>query len=335
MNGKKLNTIIVLSLTVLGIIAGVTLINSPQNINEKAAAETTLLLTPSIQEVNLGKSFTNIVTVDSGENKITGIDLELHFNPTVLKIDEVKPTSELVNFNTVIKNEIDNTNGKIRYTAFTFDKNLAISGKLGLLTIYGSVPNNVTEGTYNFEFADSSIVIATGEGQNAISSITNAEIKIIGGVPNSCGGTCGSNSNCQSNYFCFEGFCRNPVCQTDTNCDCAIEATSTPKPTAKPATAKPIVKTTSKPTLKSTAAPLKGGTETGAPIVMQSSRPEIELNTTSPDLVTTDDLKNNVWADFSKYLIGIGIITLFATTLFFAMTNYKKNKTHILPPTNI
>jgi len=331
-NKKRLNTIIALSLTVLGIIAGVTLINKPQNINEKAAASTSLFLTPNIQEVNLGKSFSTIVTVDPGDNKITGIDLELNFNPSVMHIDEVKPTSELINFNTVIKNEIDNTDGIIRYAAFTFDKNLAISGKLGLLTITGSIPNNGTQGTFKIEFSDSSIVVATGEGQNVISNISNAEIKIIGGVPNSCGGTCGSNNNCQANYFCFEGYCRNPVCPSDNSCNCTVSQTATP--TTK-ATAKATVRPTARTTAKATAVPVKGGTETSGPMYSSSPKPTIEFKTTAPNTVTTDDLKNNVWSDFSKYIIGMLIFIAIAVLSFLGVKNYNKNKTHILPPTNI
>ncbi len=334
-NTKKINTIIALSTAVIGIIVGVMLINSPQNINERASAAASLSISPSNQEVNLDKSFTAQIALDSGDSKVTGFDLSFSFDPSVMKINDIKQTSELSNFNTVIKNDINNTTGDIRYAAFTFDKNLPISGKLNILTIYGNVPSSSTQGTYQIKIKDTSLIIAANEGQNILSNITNGEIKIIGGVPNSCGGTCGSNNNCQANYFCFEGFCRNPVCQTDTNCDCSVEATATPKVTTKPATAKPIAKVTAKPTVKPSDTPLKGGNETAAPISIQSSRPEIELTTTSSDLVDTDDLKNNVWTDFSKYLIGIGIITLFVTTLFFAITNYKKNKTHIMPPTNI
>lgn len=47
-------------------------------------------------------------------------------------------------------------------------------------------------------------------------------------TPNTCGGTCGSNSNCQSSYVCYQGFCRNPSCTGDTDCVC----NGTPGPTA-------------------------------------------------------------------------------------------------------
>lgn len=51
-------------------------------------------------------------------------------------------------------------------------------------------------------------------------------------TPNACGGTCGSNFNCQSNFVCYNGFCRNPSCTSSTNCVCSgTAAPSTPAPT--------------------------------------------------------------------------------------------------------
>ena len=75
----------------------------------------------------------------------------------------------------------------------------------------------------------------------------------IPGIPNYCGGTCGSNFNCQANYYCYQGFCRNPVCPSDSNCDCV--ATPIKTTTAKPKTATP--KPTS--TLKGSTVPSGSG----------------------------------------------------------------------------
>lgn len=51
------------------------------------------------------------------------------------------------------------------------------------------------------------------------------------GSQNSCNGTCGSNSNCQSGLYCYSGHCRNPLCASDSACSCA-SATTTPTPTS-------------------------------------------------------------------------------------------------------
>ena len=48
------------------------------------------------------------------------------------------------------------------------------------------------------------------------------------GTPNYCGGTCGSNNNCQGDYVCYQGFCRNPSCVTKSNCSCGTTSTTAP-----------------------------------------------------------------------------------------------------------
>lgn len=50
------------------------------------------------------------------------------------------------------------------------------------------------------------------------------------GTPNSCNGTCGSNFNCQGGLMCYQGFCRNPSCASNSSCSCG-GSTPTPTPT--------------------------------------------------------------------------------------------------------
>lgn len=52
----------------------------------------------------------------------------------------------------------------------------------------------------------------------------------VAGEPNSCGGTCGSNSNCASGFFCYDGYCRNPSCPSEADCNCPAGATPTSTP---------------------------------------------------------------------------------------------------------
>jgi hypothetical protein len=49
------------------------------------------------------------------------------------------------------------------------------------------------------------------------------------GTGNSCNKTCGSNSNCQSGLYCYSGYCRNPLCASDSTCGCG---SATPTATA-------------------------------------------------------------------------------------------------------
>jgi hypothetical protein len=79
----------------------------------------------------------------------------------------------------------------------------------------------------------------------------------VPGTPNSCGGTCGSVYNCNMNLFCYQGFCRNPDCPSETSCGC--KATPTPKSgaktTIKPSATSEMVYLTPRPTLRSSASP--------------------------------------------------------------------------------
>lgn len=46
---------------------------------------------------------------------------------------------------------------------------------------------------------------------------TNPPLKV-------CGGTCGSdNNNCQSDFVCYQGLCRNPSCTAEADCSCPGE----------------------------------------------------------------------------------------------------------------
>lgn len=47
------------------------------------------------------------------------------------------------------------------------------------------------------------------------------------GAANNCGGTCGSNSNCNGGLFCYQGFCRSPQNPTSETC---VGFISTPQP---------------------------------------------------------------------------------------------------------
>ncbi|MEK7168586.1 MAG: cohesin domain-containing protein [Patescibacteria group bacterium] len=332
---NSLNNIIALSVLTIALVAGLTLIKSPQNIEKKAAPETKLFITPSFQEINLGKNFTTIITLDSGENKVTGIDLQLSYDPNQLKVDEIKQTSEISSFNTVVKNEIDSSFGKLRYSAFTFDKTKAITGKLNILTIYGSVPSSSSEGSYEITIDEPSIVIAVDEGQNVLTESGAGTIKIIPGEPNSCGGTCGSNDNCKSNYFCFEGFCRNPVCPSDKSCGCTVTTTATAKATTKPVSN--VIRT------KTPSPRPKGGevTETsprptptyigGVALIDKPSdltRDELDLDEQSTE-------ENMFFKKYGTFLIFIAVIASIITVAYALYKKKMKNIPHIMPPTNI
>ena len=70
-------------------------------------------------------------------------------------------------------------------------------------------------------------------GATATPSFTPTPISSAGptAAPKSCGAYCWNNTDCGGNFHCYYGFCRNPNCLTEIDCDCSAY---TPTPTASP-----------------------------------------------------------------------------------------------------
>jgi protein-disulfide isomerase len=161
----------------------------------------------------------------------------------------------------------------------------------------------------------------------ATASPTNAPAE---GEPNSCGGTCGSNYNCKANLYCYQGFCRNPICSSDTDCDCSTTS-ATVAPTKKPVsyiTSKVTPKPLSKSTSKSSSRP--SSTYVPGVITLGSSEPMSrvpEEEATAPE--------NMFFAKYAVYLFA-GFIVIVVSTIFFAIKKkHDSSIPHIMPPTNI
>ncbi len=169
-----------------GIFAGVFLVSKNQDIREKAAPATTLSLFPATQNKAVGESFALTVNANSGENKITGIDIEVTFNPAVVQMNQMSATSAISKLSTVIKNgEINNTTGKARFVAFTASKDNAVSGSLDIITLSGTIISSAAQGASQLTFSQSSTVAATDEGVNVIINSIPATITVVSSNGNS------------------------------------------------------------------------------------------------------------------------------------------------------
>lgn len=146
------------------------------------------------------------------------------------------------------------------------------------------------------------------------------------GIPNYCGGTCGSNFNCQANYYCHQGFCRNPVCPSDSNCDCIanVIATATPKKTA---TSKPSKTATTKATSTATA---------GGITNYKTQSPKITATSSLHPALVEKNLENQFLLKYALPIFGIFALVVIST-IFYALKKTKKQDQipHITPPVNI
>lgn len=154
------------------------------------------------------------------------------------------------------------------------------------------------------------------------------------GEPNFCGGTCGSNYNCQANFFCYEGYCRNPICADKTDCVCN---TTTPLPTiaATSATAKSLATQLAtvipNPTATTSALP-KGGDENYGLLTVETPKSGEQ---TPPSITQNQPIENQFVNKYAMYIF-VGFVVLVVTALYFMFKKPKvTNIPQILPPTNI
>ncbi|HLD92503.1 MAG TPA: hypothetical protein VI795_03870 [Patescibacteria group bacterium] len=149
---------------------------------------------------------------------------------------------------------------------------------------------------------------------------------IGGGEPNSCGGTCGSNYNCKANLFCYQGFCRNPICASNSDCNCAT-ATAT-------ATAKTTAKSTINPKKTSTSSP-KGGNVTSSP--SYTALPTLSSKATElPEEEVTTEPENKFFTKYALPIFAVFLLIVVSTIYFAVKKNKEKpNIPNITPPVNI
>lgn len=229
-------------------------ISKPTNIVQKASISTRLSIDPSTITANRNQDLIFNVKMDTSNNKITGIDIQLNFNPNAVQISSISRGNDVNDLNNTINNNFDNTAGKINYAIFTLNKGVAVQGSdVDVLQIKAKTVANAAAGSYRIEFDASSAISATSESQNALigTSPTTVTINLNAtplptpeetetptptatatSEPNSCGGTCGSNVNCAANLFCYQGYCKNPSCSWSGDCSCESTPAPTPIPTA-------------------------------------------------------------------------------------------------------
>jgi len=205
-----------------------------------AAAAPRLYLDPASTTVTKDSEFEIKVEIDVEGNNTFGADTILNYPGSDIEFKSITGGGFFPSFSYA-----NDANGRLEIHAFFPNPYESKSGSGTLATIKFTAKKE--SGTGNITFictgggADTQILNTDGEnilscGVLNQSNLTYASVGIvepsptpIAGEPNECGGTCGSNYNCQAGLFCYQGFCRNPACQGETDCVCAV-ATPTPKP---------------------------------------------------------------------------------------------------------
>lgn len=288
-----------------------------------AQAAPRLYLDPATKTVNNGSSFQINLVIDAENQSAFGAEAIINYPTDDLNLVSVANGGFFTDFTTP-----SSSNGKINVRGFfsqTFDSKtgngtfavLNFTSKKGSGT--GTISFTCSSGndTFILDSSGNNILNCGNVNQTNLtfssdSSPTNSPTSTPApGEPNSCGGTCGSDSNCKSGYYCYSGRCRNPSCPTTTNCVCP-----TVKPTAKPI-AKIVTKISPTPTSQIvTTTPYKQST--------------FIVSTPTPDATESGTKKQS---SQPNYLL-IGGITILAGILILVISKvFKRKPKNIIPPT--
>jgi hypothetical protein len=170
-------------LLVIGVVAGIVLVQSPQEFREQAAPATALFLSPSSQTKNNGDPVTFSVLMNTGTNQVVGMDLVLSYDPSVLTVSSITKGAGIANFDSVIRNTIDNTAGSISYSVFTVDRTKSLSGNnIVALDIEATVKPNASQGNSTITLLPQTSVAALTEGQNVVVSKVGATLTVGSGT---------------------------------------------------------------------------------------------------------------------------------------------------------
>lgn len=201
----------------------------------------------------------------------------------------------------------------------------------------GALPYSAFKTVIDAELGNGSTATATATATSTGTATTmptataTATATPVEGEPNSCGGTCGSNYNCKSNLYCYQGFCRNPICSTETDCDCsAVSATATA--TAKSGSGSSVSLATKVASPKSS---LKGSPKPTPTYASGITRIEDPTDLLREDEVVETAPENMFLTRYAMFIV-IGFIIIAASLIIYAIKSRgNANSQHIMPPTNI
>lgn len=171
----------------------------------------------------------------------------------------------------------------------------------------------------------------------ATATATSGTGGYVEGEPNSCGGTCGSNYNCKANLYCYQGFCRNPICSTESDCDCSniTSATATAKSTATTVKSGTSAVTNKTATAKSTAksSPKATPNYTGGMTLIDKPT---DLTRDDTDVQNEEIAPENMFLTrYAMFIVGAFIVFAIMAIIYAVRQKRSSDIPHITPPTNI
>lgn len=145
-----------------------------------------LALSPAVQSVSIGQTFTADILLDTKGMAIDGVDIySLRYNPAILEVQDANTSVNGVQISagTLLANTLTNTvnaaNGTIQFSQVTTGGSTYTgSGKLATITFKGKAVGTSLI-TFNFTPGKTSDTNVAGSGQDKLTSVTNGSYAVL------------------------------------------------------------------------------------------------------------------------------------------------------------
>jgi hypothetical protein len=131
---------------------------------KKETALTTLIISDEVRISTISGRYEVDVNIDTGENKVTLTQLELSYDPNLLRIYSIKPAG-LVTDPQILQENIDEDNGRISYWLSVGQNERWIQGSGAIATITFT---KIGTGSAQLEFAPKTSVSASGVNESVL-----------------------------------------------------------------------------------------------------------------------------------------------------------------------
>ncbi len=152
-----------------------------RNDEENNFAKTSLVLSEEVRKSSVSGVYELDVNIDSDDNEVTGIQLELSYDPKALGKVDIKPGSFLSNPVVILK-KIDTAKGKVSYMLGNQLGEPGVKGQGTVAVISFSKTGN--EETF-IDFLPQTLVTAQGVDQSVLKETVSA---VIGNMPSPTSG---------------------------------------------------------------------------------------------------------------------------------------------------
>lgn len=142
---------------------------------ELGHAESVLELAPESVSVIPGQHFSLDATVQPGNNRVSGVELRVKYDPKKMKLENIQASKS---FNLELQSaKINNTDGTASIALGTQLTESSVDSKQTVATLFFTVLGST--GSARVEIAPESLVSADRESQNVLKAVRSAQIDVL------------------------------------------------------------------------------------------------------------------------------------------------------------